>query len=89
MDSSDQWLVTYCLDQKSPLPVGMIFDTKNDKHTFLKHAKHLKEVGLRYDDDLTRLQQSQRQELSTDLDTLKTNGYKPLYRGSALKIPPC
>ena len=28
----------------------MVFDTKNDKLTFLKHAKHLKKFGLRHDD---------------------------------------
>ncbi len=44
----------------------------NDKHTFLKHAKHLKEVNLRYDYDLTRLQQKQRQDMSADFDTLKS-----------------
>ena len=57
-----------------------------DKHTFLKHAKHLKEVGLRYDDDLTRLQQKQRQDLSEDFNTLKSNGHQPFYRGSSLKF---
>lgn len=46
-----QRLGTYCLDQKRPRPVHMIFDTNKDKHTFLKHTKHLKELGLRYDDD--------------------------------------
>ena len=64
----------------------MIFDTKNDKHTFLKRAKHLKEVGLRYDDDLTRLQQSQRQHLQADFNILKTKGHKPFYRGSSPKV---
>ncbi len=44
----------------------------DDKHTFLKHAKHLKEVNLRYDDDLTTLQQKQRQDMSADFDTLKS-----------------
>ena len=50
----------------------------------------LKEVGLRYDDDLTRLQQSQRQGLSADFNTLKTIGHKPFYRGSSsvTKVPP-
>ena len=58
----------------------------DDKHTFLKHVKHLKEVGLRYDDDLTRLQQKQRQDLSADFNTLKSTGHKPIYRGSSLKF---
>ena len=56
----------------------------NDKHLFLKHAKHVTEVGLRYDDDLTRLEQKQRQDLSGDFNTLKSKGHKPLYKGSSL-----
>ena len=62
------------------------FGSNNDKHAFLKHAKHLKEVGFRYDDDLTRLQQKERQDLSADFNTLKTKGHKPFYRGSSLKF---
>ena len=65
-------LDTYCPDQKRPRPVRMTFDSNSEKHTFLKHAKHLQEIGLRYDDDLTRLQQRQRQDLSADFNTLKT-----------------
>ena len=61
-------------------------DSMKDKHTFLKHAKHLKEVGLRYDDDLTRLQQKQRQDLSEDFNTLKSNGHHPFYKGSSFKF---
>ena len=57
-----------------------------DKHTFLKHAKHLKEVNLKYDDDLTRLQQQQRQDMSADFDILKSKGHKPFYPGSSLKF---
>ena len=60
--------------------------SKNDKHTFLKHAKHFKGVDLRYHNDLTSLQQSQRQDLSADFNTLKTKGHKPVYRGSSLKV---
>ena len=33
---------------------------------FFKHARHLKEVGLGYNDDLTKLQQKPRQDLSAD-----------------------
>ena len=63
-----------------------VLDTKKDKHFFLKHTKHLKEVSLRYDDDLTRLQQSERQDLSADFNILRTKGHKPFYRGSSLKF---
>jgi hypothetical protein len=85
-----QWdqarLGTYCPDQNRPRPIRVQFRSMNDKHTFLKHAKHLKEVSLRYDDDLTRLQQKQRQDMSADFDTLKSKGHKPFYRGSSLKF---
>ena len=81
-----QRLGKYCLDQKRPRPIRVIFDTKKDKHFFIKHAKHRKEVGLRYDDDLTRLQQSKRQDLSADFNILRTKGHKPFYRGSSLKF---
>jgi len=85
-----QWaqsrLGTYCPDQNRPRPIRVLFRSMNDKHTFLKHAKHLKEVNLRYDDDLTRLQQKQRQDMSAGFDTLKSKGHKPFYRGSSLKF---
>ena len=48
-------LGTFRPDQERPRPVRMQFDSMSDKHIFLKHAKHLKEVNLRYDDDLTIL----------------------------------
>ena len=47
----------------------------NDKHTFLKHAKHLEEVSLRYDNDLPRLQQKERQDMSANFDTLKSQAF--------------
>ena len=79
-------LGTFRPDQERPRPVRMQFNSMNDKHIFLKHAKHLKEVNLRYDDDLTRLQQRQRQDMAADFDTLKSKGHKPFYRGSSLKF---
>ena len=36
----------------------------------LKHEKHLREVGIKDDDDLIGLQQKQRQDMSVDFDTL-------------------
>ena len=53
-------------------PIRVQFRSTNDKHAFLKHAKHLKDVRVRYDDDLLRLQQEQRQDMATDFDTLKS-----------------
>ena len=46
----------------------LIFKSMDIKHilNFLKHVKHLNEVGVRFDDDLTRLQQKQRQDISVD-----------------------
>ena len=79
-------LGTYCPNKKGPRPIRVMFDSLDDKHAFFKHAHHLKDVGLRYDDDLTRLQQQQRQELSADFNILKSKGYKPFYRGSSLKF---
>ena len=49
-------LGTFRPDQERPRPVRKQFNSMSDKHIFLKHAKHLKEVNVRYDDDLTRLQ---------------------------------
>jgi len=79
-------LGTYCQEKERPRPIHVILKSMEDKHTFLKHAKHLKEVNLKYDDDLTRLQQQQRQDMSADFDILKSKGHKPFYRGSSLKF---
>lgn len=35
----------------------------DDMHEFLHHAKDMKQVGIKYDDDVTKLQQKQRQDL--------------------------
>ncbi|DBB07797.1 TPA: hypothetical protein ACH3X3_009211 [Trebouxia sp. C0006] len=76
----------HCPDQERPRPIRVVFKSLDDKHTFLKHAKHLKTVSLRYDDDLTRLQQKQRQDMAADFDTLKSKSHKPYYGGSSLKF---
>ena len=55
-------------------PAVMPFDTMNENHVFLKHAKQLKPTGVKWDDDLTRQQQKERQGLSADFQTLKTKG---------------
>ncbi len=79
-------LGTFRPDQERPRPIRIYFKSLTDKHTFLKHAKHLKEINLRYDDDLTRSQQRQRQDMAAEFDTLKSKGHKPFYRGSSLKF---
>ncbi len=79
-------LGTFCLDQERPRPIRMHFKSMSDKQTFLKHAKHLKQVNLRYDDDLPRLQQRRRQEMAIDFESLKSKGHKPFYRRSSLKF---
>ena len=70
---------------KGHRPVLVTFDTMDDKHTFLKYANTLKPTGVKWDDYLTRQQQSERRSLATDFQALKTKGYKPFYRGSVLK----
>ena len=82
-------LGTYRQDQKRSRPIRLEFDSLEDKHAFLKDAKRLKEVSLRYDDDLTRLQQNQRSNLSVDFNVLKSKGLKPFYRGASLKFRHC
>lgn len=49
----------------------------NDKHAFLRHAKHLKQVSIRYDNNLTKLQQRQKQDVAADFDTGKSKGHQP------------
>ena len=65
-------LGTFRPDHERPRPalVRMQLDSMSDKHIFLKHARHLKEVNLRYDDDLTRLCALRRDKGKTWLQTL-------------------
>ena len=67
------------------MPVLVHFETMDDKHTFLKHAKQLKPAGVKWNDYLTRQQQKERQGLTTDFQTLQRQGFKPFFRGSQLK----
>ena len=69
-----------------PRPIRVCFKTLDSKHEFLKLAKGLRSHGIRCDDDLTRLQQQEREQLSTDFNTLKSKGHKPFFRGSSLKF---
>ena len=66
-------------------PIRITFHTMFHKHAFLAYAKDLRQAGIRVDDDLTRLQQQQRQDLDCDFKILKAKGCKPFFRGSQLK----
>ena len=78
-------LGTRCSDRNKHRPVVVRFDTVDEKHIFLKHAKQLKPAGINWDDYLTRHQQKERQALTADFQTLRGKGYKPFFRGSQLK----
>ena len=66
-------------------PMRITFHAMWQKHTFLAYSKDLRQAGIRVDDDLTRLQQQQRQDLDGDFKILKAKGCKPFFRGSQLK----
>lgn len=51
-----------------PRPLRVVFAADEEKHAFLKHAKMLRQAGICCDDYLTRLQQQERQALSTESD---------------------
>ena len=74
---------------KKARPIRITFHTMFSKHAyaFLAYAKDLRQAGIspRVDDDLTRLQQQQRQDLDGDFKILKAKGCKPFFRGSQLK----
>ncbi len=66
-------------------PLRLTFSSLSEKHEFLQIAKELRAKGIRVDDDFTRAQQQQRENLSDDFSALKRNGHKPFFRGSELK----
>ncbi len=76
-------LGTFRPDHERPRPIHIHFNSLSDKHAFLKHAKHLKEVNLRYDDDLTRFQQRQRQDMAADF------GPQAFLQRIFIEVPPC
>ena len=84
LDSS-QRLGRSFAEHGKPRPLRVCFNSLTSKHEFLSRAKELREkLGVRCDDDLTRLQQQRREELSADFLTLKSKGYSPFFRGSHL-----
>ncbi len=66
-------------------PLRLTFSSLCEKHEFLQIAKELRAKGIRVDDDLTRAQQQQRENLSDDFSALKRKGHKPFFRGSEMK----
>ena len=68
-----------------PRLLSVYFTSLEEKHALLKHAKTLRQAGIRCDDYLTRQQQQERQVLSEDFTALKAKGHKPFFRGSELK----
>lgn len=68
-----------------PRPMRLRFVSLNAKHDFLRWSKDFRAVGVRLDDDLTRLQQQQRQALNDDFQLLKNKGCKPFFRGAQLR----
>lgn len=43
---------------------------------------HFRKSGIRFDDDLTNLQQQEKEDLADDFQRLKTKGHKPFVRKS-------
>ena len=72
----------YSRDQQRPRQARVTFSTMRAKHVFLRLAKELRQNKVRTDDDLTRIQQKERRELSADFQGLKMKGYQPYFRGS-------
>ena len=66
-------------------PMRIVFRSADVKHVFLSNTIAIRQSGVRIDDDLTRLQQQERQTLDSDFRQLKAKGYKPFFRGSQLK----
>lgn len=52
-------LGTRSVQQDRHRPAMVLFDTVEEKHTFIKHIKQLKPTGVKWDDCLTRQQQKE------------------------------
>ena len=70
-----------------PRPLRITFANEVQKHGSLKCSKEFRAAGIRPDDDLTKSQQKQRNDLSGDFQLLK-RGYRPYFRGSRLPTTP-
>ncbi|DBA74999.1 TPA: hypothetical protein ACH3X1_010342 [Trebouxia sp. C0004] len=62
----------FSADRTKPRPV---FSSLIHRHIFLRFSKDFRQAGFRLDNDLTRSQQTERNNLSLDFQSLKTKGY--------------
>ncbi|DBA90840.1 TPA: hypothetical protein ACH3X1_004039 [Trebouxia sp. C0004] len=74
----------FSADRTTPRPVRLVFSTLIHRHIFLRFSKDFRQAGLRLDDDLTRSQQIERNNLSLEFQSLKSKGYQPYFRGLLL-----
>ena len=75
----------FVADRNKPRPIRVLFNKLGQKHAILSYAKDLRQAGIRVDDDLRRVQQTERRGLDLDFQILKGKGYQPYFRGSLLK----
>ena len=52
-------------------------------------SKQFRQAGLQFDDDLTRLQQKERRDLSDDFQALKSKGHKPFRFSTKISVTGC
>ncbi|DBB07144.1 TPA: hypothetical protein ACH3X1_011715 [Trebouxia sp. C0004] len=93
-DASEMFVVinrlgTCCSDRNKHRPVVVRFETMDEKHIFLKHAKQLKPVGINWDDYLTRQQQKERQPLTADFPNSARKGLQTLLSRLSTEVPCC
>ena len=95
-DASDMTLVINCLctccsdrnKHRRVVATMVKFETMDQKHTFLKHAKQLKPAGMNWDDYLTRQRQKERQDLTADFQLCVERATNLLSRLST-EVPCC
>lgn len=78
---STQWFQSCTL--KACWPVEVEFLKMEEKHIFTRHAKDFKQAGIKWDDDLTRKQQKERQDLSKYLSSRR---YKQKDTSHSLRV---
>lgn len=54
-------------------PTFLVFASEYDKHKLLEYSKQCRQAGLRFDDDLTKLQQEERMMTSKLLNATDTS----------------
>ena len=68
-----------------PRPLLATFASVSEKHHFLQWSSDLRREGFQLDDNFTRKQQQEREELNNFV-CLKAEGYKPYFGGLQLKF---